>query len=701
MGTLTGTGSDTPVVTDVNDAPTITVTANDFTEDAGGLAAGTSLAGTYVTDDLGDGDTLTVTFTSASPHYTVDQSGNVFLTAAAITAINVGDDLDAIALTVTDNGLGTLTGTGSDTPVVTDVNDAPIVANSITDQNATEGDLFSFTLASDVFTDTDSPELTLSATLADNAALPAWLGFNSTTGIFTGTPTDADVGSYGVKVTADDGSGGIVSDNFIIEVGDVENAPVIGGNRAGFVTEDDDPNTDGLLFVADAMTVADLDVDESGFVSKTLIGTFGSLTVDESGAWTYTADNSQNALQKLDSGESALDIFSLETFDGTRVDITITINGDEDESIITGDTSGVVTAGATLSSLGSLVIEDVDTSDNPVSFLNIESTPGDSGYGRFEITNGNWIYTLGNDLIDLQPLMFGESLTDTLTFTATDDSTQQVSVTINGSNEQLFILDDVNQAILDDAPQDLNASASESLEAAAEEARQALKDATENAIGAGPSTQADEVEQAGESETEAETQSDAQELAAVDLSEVLNIYGQTVSSPSANQGVELGEGIVADILEDDNKSKIQAKALDRFIDLESLSLNQVEVNNAEFAELAGVVRSNAFSESLAQLGDSLDEALNEQDVSSQLRVASAAGIVAGVSTGILSQVLRAGALLASFMSVVPLWRQFDPLPILSSLDDSTDSARSDDEDKADDVDDEVEEIFNRPLEEDD
>ena len=163
----------------------------------------------------------------------------------------------------------------------------------------------------------------------------------------------------------------------------------------------------------------------------------------------------------------------------------------------------------------------------------------------------------------------------------------------------------------------------------------------------------------------------------------------------------MGEGIVADILEDDNKSKIQAKALDRFIDLESLSLNQVEVNNAEFAELAGVVRSNAFSESLAQLGDSLAEALKEQDVSSQLRVASAAGIVAGVSTGILSQVLRAGALLASFMSVVPLWRQFDPLPILSSLDDSTDSARSDDEDKADDVDDEVEEIFNRPLEEDD
>ena len=313
---------------------------------------------------------------------------------------------------------------------------------------------------------------------------------------------------------------------------------------------------------------------------------------------------------------------------------------------------------------------------------------------------------MGNDLTDLQSLVFGESLTDTLTFTATDDSTQQVSVTINGSNEQLFILDDVNQAILDDAPQDLNASASESLEEAAEEARQALKDATENAIGAGSSTQADEVEQAEESETEAETQSDAQELAAVDLSEVLNVYGQTVSSPSANQGAELGEGTVAGILKDDNKSKIQDRALDRFIDLESLSLNQVEVNNAAFAELADIVRSDAFTESLAQLSESLDEALNEQDVTSQLRVASAAGIVAGVSTGILSQVLRAGALLASFMSVVPLWRQFDPLPILSALDDPSSGASGDDEGVSDDDvdvdvdDDEVEEIFDRPVEED-
>ncbi|MCP4238221.1 MAG: hypothetical protein GY770_32430, partial [Aestuariibacter sp.] len=33
--------------------------------------------------------------------------------------------------------------------------------------------------------------------------------------------------------------------------------------------------------------------------------------------------------------------------------------------------------------------------------------------------------------------------------------------------------------------------------------------------------------------------------------------------------------------------------------------------------------------------------------------------------GVVTWILRAGSLLASFISVVPLWRQFDPFPILS------------------------------------
>ncbi|MFV8464045.1 hypothetical protein ACNO7T_23235, partial [Vibrio campbellii] len=102
----------------------ITVTANDFTEDAG--AAVGDVAGTYVTSDE-EGDAVTVTFTpgtNSNNHYEL-VGGQVVLTQAGVDAINAGEDLDTIALTVTQNDDSSLTGTGSDTPVVTDVNDAP------------------------------------------------------------------------------------------------------------------------------------------------------------------------------------------------------------------------------------------------------------------------------------------------------------------------------------------------------------------------------------------------------------------------------------------------------------------------------------------------------------------------------------------------------------------------------------------------
>ncbi|MFT4819543.1 MAG: hypothetical protein ACI9PN_000398, partial [Candidatus Azotimanducaceae bacterium] len=186
---------------------------------------------------------------------------------------------------------------------------------------------------------------------------------------------------------------------------------------------------------------------------------------------------------------------------------------------------------------------------------------------------------------------------------------------------------------------------------------------------------------------------------AIDLSGILNVYGQTISVATDNQSAEASADVLASIVNEGNRIKIEQKALDRFIDLGNLNLNQIELNNIQISELVGVVRSDAFSESLTELAESLDESLGEGDVTSQLKVASAAGIVVGISTGILSQVLRAGALLASFMSVVPLWRQFDPLPILSEFDvsssaDDRDNRVESEQDNSDE-DDEVEEIFDR------
>ena len=101
---------------------------------------------------------------------------------------------------------------------VTAVNDAPTVATAIPDQGATAGTSFNYAFPDTTFSDADSDTLTYMATKSDGNALPTWLSFTATTRTFSGTPQAADVGTVPVKVTASDGKGGSVSDEFDITV---------------------------------------------------------------------------------------------------------------------------------------------------------------------------------------------------------------------------------------------------------------------------------------------------------------------------------------------------------------------------------------------------------------------------------------------------------------------------------------------------
>ena len=98
--------------------------------------------------------------------------------------------------------------TATDTTAATDIDtftisafDASLFVSSA-NVNHTVGVHTPFSLdVSGTFTDTTPDPITLSATQADGTVLPAWLKFNPTTGLFTGTPLDADIGAFDVKVT--------------------------------------------------------------------------------------------------------------------------------------------------------------------------------------------------------------------------------------------------------------------------------------------------------------------------------------------------------------------------------------------------------------------------------------------------------------------------------------------------------------------
>ena len=103
---------------------------------------------------------------------------------------------------------------------------APLVAVPLADQAATQDSAFSFTLPAGSFTDPDaSGSLTYSATLANGAALPGWLSFNAATRTFAGTPLNAHVGTLTLRVTASDGQGGTASDDLLLTIANLNDAP--------------------------------------------------------------------------------------------------------------------------------------------------------------------------------------------------------------------------------------------------------------------------------------------------------------------------------------------------------------------------------------------------------------------------------------------------------------------------------------------
>ena len=97
-------------------------------------------------------------------------------------------------------------------------NQAPILSAALPDQVASQGMAYSYTIASNSFTDPDSGDvLSYSAALADGSTLPSWLVFNAATLNFSGTPTT--IGTTSVRVIARDTGNLAISDIFDLVVG--------------------------------------------------------------------------------------------------------------------------------------------------------------------------------------------------------------------------------------------------------------------------------------------------------------------------------------------------------------------------------------------------------------------------------------------------------------------------------------------------
>ena len=239
-----------------------------------------------------------------------------------------------------------------------------------------------------------------------------------TNGVFGWLKTgESTTDSFNYSVA--DGNGDWDTATVTVTIDGADDVPVIGGTDTGAVTEDAGVAS-GFISVAGGLTISDDDAGESSFQAATVNGSYGDLTIDAAGNWSYSADNSQAAIQSLDTGESVLDILTVTTADGTTHDIVITINGAEDAPLIGGVAVGTVAEDGTLTASDTLTITDADSNDNPIIFNDVAATPGDNVFGNFEITSNTWTYTLNNTHASVQALDAGETLIDTYTFTGDD-----------------------------------------------------------------------------------------------------------------------------------------------------------------------------------------------------------------------------------------------------------------------------------------
>ncbi|PMP07468.1 hypothetical protein BCS94_09420, partial [Vibrio breoganii] len=188
-------------------------------------------------------------------------------------------------------------------------------------------------------------------------------------------------------------------------------------------------------------------------------GTYGSLTIDKGGQWTYTLD--QSRANSLHEGEVAKETFIVTDTDssGTPVEhnVVITVTGSNDMPVISGAHSDQVTeAGGTANAqagkptiAGDLSAADPDNNDQGNLVWSIENAPSGTPtqrtgrYGTLKLDQHghwcHWIYELNNDDPDTQKLQQGHNPTDKFTVLVTDSSgasvTKEVVVAVHGTND--------------------------------------------------------------------------------------------------------------------------------------------------------------------------------------------------------------------------------------------------------------------------
>ena len=251
-------------VNNVNDAPIAAQSLEGQTATQDQAFSFVVPAASFSDADAGDTLSLEAALANGDPlptWLTFDAATGTF------SGIPANADVGNLAVTVTATDIAGAAVSSTFAIAVTNINDAPTVAQAIPSQTTNEDALFSFVVSANTFSDIDTDDhLSLDAIQANGSALPSWLIFDAATQTFQGTPGNDNVGTIQIALTATDSADASATTLFVLNVANVNDAPVVGVALADQTVVEYKP----LTFTVPANTFADVDKFDSSAITASL-----------------------------------------------------------------------------------------------------------------------------------------------------------------------------------------------------------------------------------------------------------------------------------------------------------------------------------------------------------------------------------------------------------------------------------------------
>ena len=423
------TSSIVVTINGTNDAAVISAGTGSVTEDVGVVGSNIATGGTLT---IADPDAGEATFAAQA---TAGTYGNFTLAAngvwtyvasntnSAIQALGAGDTLTETFTVTSADGT-----TSSVVVTINGTNDAAVISagtGSITEDVGVVGGNIA-TGGTLTIADADAGQATFTAqttagthgsfTLAANGA---WTYSASNTNPTIQALGAGDTLTETFTVTSADGT----TTSVVVTINGTNDAAVISAGT-GSITEDVGV-VGGDIATGGTLTVSDDDSGEASFNAQTTAGTYGSFTLAANGVWTYTAANTNPAIQALGTGDTLTETFTVTSTDGTTSSVVVTINGANDgpvaqtNALTTDEDTALTIAPATL------LANDSDVDGDTLTITSVQAAVN----GSVALVGGDVVFTPATNYNG--PASF--------TYTVSDgnggSSTATVTLTVNPVND--------------------------------------------------------------------------------------------------------------------------------------------------------------------------------------------------------------------------------------------------------------------------